>query len=139
MPLKPNPPCSHPRCPYRAADNSRYCATHAPPTKAAEYPRESPARRGYGRHWQKLRLYVLNRFPVCPCNFPATLVHHIKPLAEGGTNDLDNLQSLCKPCHDALPPHGVHRVEKKGGGGRSKSLNRLVSRPAVSNTHACAN
>ncbi|MNY69216.1 HNH endonuclease [compost metagenome] len=25
---------------------------------------------------------------------------HIVNTAQGGTDDLDNLQSLCKPCHD---------------------------------------
>lgn len=29
----------------------------------------------------------------------ATQVDHIVPLAEGGTNDPDNLQSLCHSCH----------------------------------------
>jgi 5-methylcytosine-specific restriction protein A len=24
---------------------------------------------------------------------------HIKPLASGGTNDIDNIQLLCKSCH----------------------------------------
>jgi 5-methylcytosine-specific restriction protein A len=26
-------------------------------------------------------------------------VHHIKPLAQGGTHDDENLMALCKPCH----------------------------------------
>ena len=26
-------------------------------------------------------------------------VHHIKPLAEGGTNDWNNLRALCQSCH----------------------------------------
>src|SRR5687767_12783288 len=27
--------------------------------------------------------------------------HHIEPLCLGGDNSLDNLQTLCKPCHKA--------------------------------------
>jgi len=29
----------------------------------------------------------------------ATQVDHIKPKAEGGTDDLDNLQAICADCH----------------------------------------
>ena len=29
-------------------------------------------------------------------------VHHIKPLEEGGTNDFDNLKSLCQTCHSRI-------------------------------------
>jgi len=29
-------------------------------------------------------------------------VHHIIPLSQGGTNDLDNLMSLCKSCHSSI-------------------------------------
>lgn len=32
----------------------------------------------------------------------ATEVHHIKPLSEGGTNDLNNLMPLCKSCHSRI-------------------------------------
>lgn len=31
----------------------------------------------------------------------ASIRDHIKPLAEGGTDDHDNIQALCIPCHDA--------------------------------------
>ena len=36
-------------------------------------------------------------------------VHHVKELAHGGTNDLSNLQVLCRDCHIAIhrPVHGV--------------------------------
>ena len=29
-------------------------------------------------------------------------VHHIKPLSKGGTNEQDNLRTLCRGCHIAL-------------------------------------
>jgi len=30
----------------------------------------------------------------------ASLVDHIRPLLDGGSNADENLQSLCRPCHD---------------------------------------
>jgi hypothetical protein len=33
---------------------------------------------------------------------PAREVHHIKPLSHGGTNESDNLMSLCTPCHSEI-------------------------------------
>lgn len=63
--------------------------------------------RGYGYQWQKLRKMVLQRDAYlcqeCYRNkklTPATDVDHIKPKSAGGTDDQDNLQSLCKPCHE---------------------------------------
>lgn len=55
---------------------------------------------GYGRAWQKLRMFVLRREPMCrSCGAAANEVDHIRPRSMGGTDDLDNLQPLCKPCH----------------------------------------
>jgi DNA polymerase-1 len=33
---------------------------------------------------------------------PAQEVHHIKPLADGGTHDERNLMALCTPCHSGI-------------------------------------
>ncbi len=38
-------------------------------------------------------------------------VNHIKPLALGGTNDEDNLEILCRKCHDGY--HGTTQSLKK--------------------------
>ena len=64
--------------------------------------------RGYGNAWDKLRKLVLQRDKhLCqPCLAkrrvtPATQVDHITPKAKGGTDDLDNLQGICGPCHEA--------------------------------------
>lgn len=68
--------------------------------------RESPAARGYGYQWVKLRQYVMRRDAgLCqPCakqgyTTLANEVDHIKPKADGGTDDTGNLQAICKACH----------------------------------------
>jgi 5-methylcytosine-specific restriction enzyme A len=69
---------------------------------------KSRQERGYGRAWDKLRLVVLARDKhLCqPCRrehriTPATAVDHVLPKAKGGTDDLDNLEATCDPCHQA--------------------------------------
>lgn len=62
--------------------------------------------RGYDWQWVKLRGHVLRRdYHLCqPCHrsgrtTEATQVDHIIPKAQDGTDDMDNLQSICEPCH----------------------------------------
>lgn len=64
--------------------------------------------RGYGTAWTKLRQVILTRDQYlcqhCLAKGIATQgnhVDHIKPKAKGGGDDMRNLQTLCKPCHDA--------------------------------------
>ncbi len=46
---------------------------------------------------------VLLGTPYCQkCGAPATEVHHVIPLADGGTNDMGNLLPLCKGCHSRV-------------------------------------
>jgi 5-methylcytosine-specific restriction protein A len=69
------------------------------------WKRGSPAERGYGRAWQKLRKAMLAQEPLCrACReqgvvTAATDLDHIVPKAEGGTDDPANLQALCADCH----------------------------------------
>lgn len=63
--------------------------------------------RGYGKAWQAARRDALQRdCGLCqPCMArghvtQATQVDHIKPKTEGGTDELDNLQSICAQCHN---------------------------------------
>lgn len=64
--------------------------------------------RGYGAAWDRLRLAILRRdMGLCqPCKArgratAATAVDHIKPKAQGGTDEPENLQSICDDCHRA--------------------------------------
>lgn len=70
--------------------------------------RQSATERGYGYEWQKLRAQAMRRDHwLCqPCQrkgraTPATECDHITPKANGGTDALDNVQAICKPCHKA--------------------------------------
>nr|WP_286137300.1 HNH endonuclease [Mycobacterium sp. IS-3022] len=58
-----------------------------------------------GRGWLAIRAHILKRDDgQCQdrdwgCEGEAVEVHHIVPIELGGTNDDDNLISLCAPCH----------------------------------------
>lgn len=58
-----------------------------------------------GRKWMEMRSVWLMQHPLCKyCQHKgrislATEVDHIHPLFKGGTDDPNNLQSLCHDCH----------------------------------------
>ena len=70
------------------------------------------------RAWSKLRKVVLARdsrrcqIHLLGCTIDATEVDHILPRIAGGTDDLDNLRSVCHHCHKrrdlerVVAPHG---------------------------------
>ena len=89
-----------PNAPQR--HNPRPSRMKRPPTDN----RPSAARRGYDRQWRRVRAIQLAREPLCQdCKragrvTPASEVHHVVALRDGGARlDLDNLASLCGPCH----------------------------------------
>jgi 5-methylcytosine-specific restriction enzyme A len=108
VPYKPKKPCAHPGCPKLTHD--RYCAEHA--KQAAQtyerYGRDPETQKRYGSVWRKISKQYLGEHPVCElCRqegrmIPATLVHHIKNIKEGGTHDEENLMALCNSCHSHL-------------------------------------
>ena len=64
-------------------------------------------KRTRGRKWMQLRASAMIRdCGLCqPCARQGRLsiavdVDHIKALTNGGTDDPDNLQAICKACHD---------------------------------------
>jgi len=42
---------------------------------------------------------VLAQNPWCECGARTTMVDHIIPRSQGGTDDPENLKAMCKPCH----------------------------------------
>lgn len=107
MPLRAGSACTRPGCPgiVRAG-----VCSECGPRKAqrdATYDRErgSAAARGYDRRWQRLRLMYLRSNPFCAdCAAAgqvtqATEVHHKIAKRDGGLDQWENLQALCKPCH----------------------------------------
>lgn len=57
--------------------------------------------------WRNIREGALERdgYQCVECGAEETLeVHHIEPTDEGGTDDLENLKTLCRTCH--LEEHG---------------------------------
>jgi len=108
MPFKPKRPCSYPGCPKLTA--SRFCEEHTKDEakRYERYQRDPAVKKRYGRSWKRIRDRYITAHPLCEqCQkdgriTPAEEVHHIKPLSQGGTNDVDNLMSLCTSCHSEI-------------------------------------
>lgn len=103
--------CNYPGGCGNYAIDGDYCPGHKAQIEARREARKnnrerdrgraSASARGYDARWKRIRAIILAREPVCViCRLnPATEVDHIKPLAEGGTHEVKNLQPLCKSCH----------------------------------------
>ena len=108
MPRKPKRPCSYTGC--GKLTDGRYCDEHEQIIEHQynRYLRDPDTNKRYGRAWKKLRARFLLLHPLCEqCKSEGKLtaaeeVHHILPLANGGTNDERNLMTLCKSCHSRI-------------------------------------
>ena len=108
MPFKPKKPCSYPGCPELT--DRLYCPEHQRKANRTyeKYKRDTTSKKRYNASWQKIRKAYATSHPFCEeClkdgRFtPVEHVHHILPLADGGTHDQDNLMSLCKSCHSRI-------------------------------------
>jgi 5-methylcytosine-specific restriction protein A len=76
--------------------------------KPWRHTKQSRHQRGYGAAWVKLREVIIARdIGLCqPCKrqgrvTPFAAVDHITPKAQGGTDEHDNLELICGPCHAA--------------------------------------
>ncbi|WP_156002640.1 HNH endonuclease [Sphingomonas melonis] len=68
-----------------------------------------------------MRAQVLREEPLCriclamdPPRFtPTAIADHIVPKAEGGTDDRDNYQGACVPCHKAKTAEEAARARRR--------------------------
>ncbi|MCW7542003.1 HNH endonuclease [Aquabacterium sp. A7-Y] len=101
MPPAPKRRCTYPGC--NALSTTGRCERH--PIKAWSQKRETPVKRVTGRRLQEMRHQLFTRNPLCAeCERQgrvtlATQRDHIVPLCEGGSDEPENIQGLCAPCH----------------------------------------
>lgn len=77
-------------------------------SKTNWHGRGTNTERGYGYAWRKTRALILridnHLCQVCLAKgrpTPATEVDHILAKHKGGTDEADNLQAICRSCHQA--------------------------------------
>lgn len=105
MPYKPLKPCKYPGC--NKLTNGSYCIDHSKLMykRYNNTQRDKAINERYDEEWKEVRQQYIVYKPYCEiCRkygklIKADEVHHIKPLAEGGTHDFTNLISLCHRCH----------------------------------------
>lgn len=81
-----------------------------------------------------MRARVLSEQPLCAvCGAPATEVHHIVPVSQGGTNVRENLVALCHACHARITVeqqrHARHAQRVLGVWGQKVEQRRPVDPP----------
>ena len=54
------------------------------------------------QRWRKTSKVFLSRNPICErCGAPSEIAHHIIRKRDDGADDFDNLEALCRKCHEA--------------------------------------
>lgn len=129
MPKKAKRPCRYKNCPALTDSESGYCEQHEKIVRKEinrnynRYGRSTEAKKRYGYKWRKIRAAFLAANPLCEmCKrqgkyTAANEVHHVKPLADGGTNDFENLMALCKSCHSKITAAAKNFSQQKQGEG----------------------
>jgi 5-methylcytosine-specific restriction protein A len=118
MPISAPKPCT--QCGVLVRDGTSRCEAH----KAQAWIKSAPYKRESGRRLQRKRAALFAAEPLCrECSKHgrvalATIRDHIKPLAEGGSDDDGNVQPLCRPCSDAKTAvESARGVRARQGGG----------------------
>lgn len=108
MPYRPKHPCSCPGCPELT--HERYCEEHKKLTDSLynKYGRSTEQKKRYGNNWHRTRNAYFREHQYCELckrngkTVQGEQVHHIIPIAEGGSNEWSNLMTLCRSCHSRL-------------------------------------
>jgi len=104
MPLSPPRPCpKHPKVLLSKGDTCPHCPKF---NWKKDSVRGNRHQRGYGKAWETTRAIILKRdkYLCQPCKrnghiVAAKQVDHKIPKAQGGTDNHENLQSICISCH----------------------------------------
>jgi len=119
MPYKPKKPCKYQGCPNLT--NGAYCDEHKQYEnhRYNKYQRNPDNAKLYGKNWNNISKAYRQAHPLCELCLSdnrltaAVLVHHKRKLTDGGTNDYDNLQSLCRACHSRIHAEQGDRFKGK--------------------------
>lgn len=114
MPKKPKRPCRYSGCPKLTDRKSGYCEDHRKMMQRHydHFTRGYDQHERYGSTWKKIRDRYITAHPLCEACLGlgratvATMVHHVKPIVDGGTHDESNLRSLCTSCHEKIHRRG---------------------------------
>ena len=105
MPKMPPKQCTSPGCPNYAVYRGK-CEAHRKEA-TGQWKGKRDVGRLPGWEWARVRKRILERDAwLCqPCTragrvVKATEVDHIKPKSQGGTDSPDNLEAICKTCHE---------------------------------------
>jgi 5-methylcytosine-specific restriction protein A len=112
-------------CTKPAVPGQSKCRDHIPKSSSwGQYAVQHPERaaRYVGSRWRILRDEVLARDPECQirgpgCSRVSTVADHRVPVAEGGSDLLENLQGACRPCH-------LRKTNVEGHRGNRRKANR---------------
>lgn len=113
MPARPSSPCSQRACPKLTIPGTRYCADHQDKDNERRKQYDRMSRPEYHAWystgcWRRTRALYLSSHPLCvECIkrgrvTPSAVVDHIEPHKGDLVKfwDVNNLQSMCKRCHD---------------------------------------
>ena len=124
MPTAAPRPCRHPGCGQLVHDGSGFCAAHQGDRTAGKFGdrrRGSRHARGYGTKWDRIRPRIIQRdaglCQECLRNGrveAGAIVDHKVPKFEGGADDEDNLEYLCKACSDRKTAEEARRARRVG-------------------------
>lgn len=106
--------CQHSGCKMLIPSEQKYCEKHKDDEnkfwKEEVNKYRSPWAKLYStKEWRTLRSSYIKEHQECElCGAKATEVHHVIPFGKAETEeearalcfDADNLQAVCKPCHD---------------------------------------